>query len=473
MGAQDKHGHAPKGRDLMHKRTRRILTGVGIVLVSVGAVYAVMLAKSTTRLRQAYAALENDRRTMLPAEFIPPAVPDAQNAIVLYESAASMLKAQPVGAKNLLWHLGRLADSFWSDSPDPNDRAELKQLMGQKVVLSALSAIEQGTQCPACRLNRHYDTGVPAEMPMVDDLRPLGRLVSVKACLEAEAGEPNKAWNTMATQLRFADGLRLDPLCAGQLCRSGLIIRACSVIQRLCEIEPPRGENYERMEGLLKDLDDAGSLLRALDGERLLVGERLFNLSMDELYQTVRERVFRANDQTPEIATRLGFRVVVFKPRLVADHAMYLDLMGKFTRILQGPYVPRGSEARKEIDDLRAKSRLLTREFAPRPDLMVDLHYRSIAEVHMTRAGLALLQYRRVHGTFPPTLDALGLERLTDPYTQEPLHYRTQGEGFVVYSVGEDLKDNGGSPRQPKQTTDYDFVWCFPRPKSPRAASGH
>jgi hypothetical protein len=457
----------------MRRRTRRILTGVGIVLVSLGAVYAVMLAKSTARLRQAYAALENDRRPMQRADLIPPAVPDAQNAIVLYQSAATLLKGQPVGAKNLLWHLGRLADSFWSDSPDPNHCAELKQRMGQEVVLSALSAIEQGTQRPVCRLNRNYDTGVPPEMPIVDDLRQLGRLISVKARLEAEAGEPNKAWNTMATQLRFADGLRRDPLCAGQLCRSGLITRVCSAIQRLCEVEPPRGENYQRIEGLLKDLDDASPLLRALDGERLLVGERLFNLSMDELYQTVRERVFRANDQTPEIISRLAFRVVVFKPRLVADHAMYLGLMEKFAQILQGRYVPKGSGARKEIDDLMAKSRILTREFAPRPHLMADFHYRSVAEVHMTRAGLALLQYRQAHGALPPTLDALGLEGLTDPYTQEPLRYRTQGEGFVVYSVGEDLKDNGGTPRQPKQTTDYDFVWRFPRPKSPMAASGH
>jgi hypothetical protein len=458
---------------LIHKRTRRILTGVGIVLVSAGAVYAIMLARSTARLRQAYAALENDGRPMQPAELIPPAVPDAQNAIVLYESAASMLKAQPVGSRNLLWHLGRLADSYWSDSPDPNDCAELRQLMGQEVVLGALAAIEQGTQRPTCRLNRNYDPGVPADMPIVDDLRLLGRILSVKARLEAEAGEPDKAWDTMATQLRFADGLRWDPLCAGQMCRTGLILRACYAIQKLCEIEPPRGEDYQRIEGLLKDLDDVGPLVRALDGERLLVGERLFSLPTDELYQTVRQRVFGADEHTPEIFTRLVFRVVAFKPRFVADHAMYLDLMGKFTRMLQGPYTPKGSGVRKEIDDLMAKPRILTQQFAPRPGLLGDFHYRMVAQVHMTRAGLALLQYRQAHDAFPPTLDALGLEGLTDPYTQEPLRYRTQGEGFVVYSVGEDQKDNGGTPRQPRQTTDYDLVWHFPRPKDPVPANSN
>jgi len=456
----------------MHKRTRRILAGVGIVLVSAGAVYAIMLARSTARLRQAYAALENDGRPMQPADFIPPAVPDSDNAMVRYENAVAVLKAQPVGSRNLLWHLGRLADAFWSDSPDPNDCAELDRLMGQEIVRNALAAVEEGTRCPACRLNRNYDTGVPAEMPIANDLHMLGRLISVKARLEAEAGEFDKAWDTTAAQLRFADGLRGEPLCDGQMCRTGLVIRACYAIQRLCEVEPPRGESYQRIEGLLKDMDGTGPLIRAVDGERLLVGERLFNLPTAELYQIVRQRVFPADDNAPQVLLRLGFRVVAFKPRLVADHAMYLDLVRRFAEMLEGPYVPEGSGARKEIDDLMAQRRMLTSEFAPSPRFVLDFYYRMVAQVHMTRAGLALLHYRQAHGEFPPTLDALGLEGLVDPYTQKQLGYRTEGEGFIVYSVGEDQKDNGGSPRQRRQTTDYDFVWRYPRPTEP-AASGH
>jgi hypothetical protein len=457
----------------MRKRTRRILIGVGIVLVCMGSVYAVLLARAAARLRQAYAALEKDSRPTDAAGLIPSAVPDAQNALVFYESAASLLKAQPFGSKTLLWHLARLADSYGSDAPDPNDCAELRQWLQKDVVRKALAAIEEGAQSPARQLKRSYDTGVPAEMPIVDDLRLLGRLLSVKARLEAEAGASDKAWSTAVTQLRFADGLRSDPLCDSQLCRAGLILRACWAIQGLCEIAPPQGEDCRKTEGLLKDLDDVGPLLRALDGERLLVGERLFGLPSDELYETVRERVLPAGDRTPEIFTRLAFRILVFRPRMVAEHALYLDLMQKSTQILQGPYVPGGSGARQQVQSLMMKPRLLTHNFTPYLDFMVDLHYRKAAEVHITRAGLALLQYRRTHGALPPTLDALGLERLTDPYTQEPLHYRTEGEGFVVYSVGEDLRDNGGTPRQPRGKADYDFVWRFPRPKSPGAANGH
>ena len=100
--------------------------------------------------------------------------------------------------------------------------------------------------------------------------------------------------------------------------------------------------------------------------------------------------------------------------------------------------------------------------------------------MRLTRAGLALLQYQQAHGAFPETLNALGLEGLIDPYTEEPLHYRPEGQGFVVYSVGEDRKDNDGTP-QPERRRDsdprskplaYDEVWRFPNPKS-QAASGN
>jgi hypothetical protein len=456
----------------MRKRNRRILIGVGVVLVLLCSIYAALLVRSTAQLRQAYAALKEEGCRTQAAGLIPPAVPDAENGIVFYESAASLLKGQAFGARTLLWHLERLADSLWSDTPDPNNAAELKHWLQQDVVLRALAAVEEGARCPMCRLKRNYDAGVPDRMPIVDDLRGLGRLLSGRARLEAEAGATDKAWSTAVTQLRLAKGLRSDPLGDSHLCCAGLVIRACRTIQDLCEIAPPQGEDYRNVESLLRHLDDGGSALRALDGERLLVGERLFGLPGNELYQTVRQRVFRANDRTPEIFTRLSFRILAFRPRLVAEHAVYLDLLRESARLCRNPYGREGSETRREVLALLRRPRLMTSEFTPPLDLLADIHYRRMAEVHITRAGLALLQYRRTQGTLPPMLEALGPEGLTDPYTGEPLLYRVAGAGFVVYSVGQDLKDNGGAPRQPKQTTDYDLVWRFPRPKSPEARYG-
>jgi len=85
-----------------------------------------------------------------------------------------------------------------------------------------------------------------------------------------------------------------------------------------------------------------------------------------------------------------------------------------------------------------------------------------IAQLRIVQAGLALLQYKQTKNAFPATLEALKLQNINDPFSDGLLSYKTEGQGFVLYSVGPDQKDNDGSPRQKKQKTDWDIVWIFP-----------
>ena len=141
--------------------------------------------------------------------------------------------------------------------------------------------------------------------------------------------------------------------------------------------------------------------------------------------------------------------------------------------MLEGPYFARDSRTHQVFSDLAGHS-FLTYRLAPMLQLEKEFHCGMVAQVNMTRAGLALLRYRQTHGTFPGSLDVLNLEDLVDPFAEAPLHYRAEGVGFVVYSVGEDQQDNGGIPRQRRTTSDpryktpqYDLIWRFPRAADP------
>jgi len=57
---------------------------------------------------------------------------------------------------------------------------------------------------------------------------------------------------------------------------------------------------------------------------------------------------------------------------------------------------------------------------------------------------LALFFYRMRNGRFPASLSALSSPSLIDPFNDQPLHYRRIANGFILYSVGPDLIDNGG-----------------------------
>jgi hypothetical protein len=90
-----------------------------------------------------------------------------------------------------------------------------------------------------------------------------------------------------------------------------------------------------------------------------------------------------------------------------------------------------------------------------------ERYWEVIAQMHITRTGLAVLQEKKTQGAFPETLEKLKLKSLDDPFSTEQLRYKPQGQGFILYSVGPDQKDNGGSPKEKKQKTDWDIVWAY------------
>jgi len=63
-------------------------------------------------------------------------------------------------------------------------------------------------------------------------------------------------------------------------------------------------------------------------------------------------------------------------------------------------------------------------------------------------AMLAIHQYNRQHAQYPETLSELVpkyLPRIPIDYADsQPLHYRRTPEGYLLYSIGEDGRDDGG-----------------------------
>ena len=93
-------------------------------------------------------------------------------------------------------------------------------------------------------------------------------------------------------------------------------------------------------------------------------------------------------------------------------------------------------------------------------------------ERQMMLAAIALKRFQLRHGKLPPSLEALVPELLPavpyDSMSAKPLGYRLKADGsYVLYSVGEDGKDDGGDPNPPPGTPaglwgGRDAVWPSP-----------
>jgi hypothetical protein len=73
-------------------------------------------------------------------------------------------------------------------------------------------------------------------------------------------------------------------------------------------------------------------------------------------------------------------------------------------------------------------------------------------QVEGLRAVVGLEQYKKTHGEYPESLDALTPEFLdsvpVDAYSTEPLRYSRKNDSYQVYSVGRDGNNDDGDPKR-------------------------
>jgi hypothetical protein len=91
----------------------------------------------------------------------------------------------------------------------------------------------------------------------------------------------------------------------------------------------------------------------------------------------------------------------------------------------------------------------------------VHAEERAHVRLLLTDVGYALAAYNADHGAFPDSLDALVPDLLPavplDPFTGDPLRYELKGDGFLLYSVGANGRDDGGLMDGRQNTDDIAF----------------
>ncbi|HEY8751208.1 MAG TPA: hypothetical protein VIM11_24705 [Tepidisphaeraceae bacterium] len=70
------------------------------------------------------------------------------------------------------------------------------------------------------------------------------------------------------------------------------------------------------------------------------------------------------------------------------------------------------------------------------------------AEMRLTQVGMLLAAYKADHNSYPASLDELagtgGKPLPLDNFTDRLLGYHRNGNGYTLYSLGQNLTDEGG-----------------------------
>ena len=450
----------------MKKSKHPFLKWAGLVFLVLGLVYAGLVVAGNMAVRREKAALEAAGFPMRPEQVIPAAIPEEDNAAPLYNAAVKALKEQPRlesegndadggSPNNLLDQLGRTAVAFLKAPDDAEAAKNFETLVLDPRVTDFLASFERASALPGYRQENDYSKGAEMSLPHISDNLTVSQILAALALQQMRQGNTAAAWRTIEISFRFADTLRDEPLLISQLVRLSQQSIAIKAMKDAAAISAPSEDVSQMLQKQLSLFNGEKSAALALNGERILFSEWAFSQSPVSLGKWMRKFSFGEEVSFPYSSTLAS---VVFGPLLQPwDNAAFLQ--ASRTMFASGEKAVSESDEGSYVQNIPGLFALTKYAIPSVQRVRSRLTHAESAEL-VARLGLAVINYKREHGVFPRDLQALGAQDLVDPFTGKPLVYRPEPNGFLLYSVGPDLTDDGGREYDHKERKG-DIVWRY------------
>jgi hypothetical protein len=229
-------------------------------------------------------------------------------------------------------------------------------------------------------------------------------------------------------------------------------------------VSAPPDEVSQKIQKQLSLYGGEKSMALALNGTRILMGEWAFSRSLPDVLKHVSLIGSVSSPSNEDQKTSYFIRAflsrwsaALFGPLVMPwDHALYLKTM---RGMLAEPFSNETITKDQSLETLPAYGYLTRLIVASHSGCRSSALYGDGASM-VGLLGLKAINYKKEHGAFPRDLSVLGAQDLVDPCTGKPLVYRPEPNGFLLYSAGPDLTDDGGAEYDNK-TKKGDIVWRY------------
>ena len=407
-------------------RTKRLLKWTGIVLGGLVAVLlianAVFVWRTDTALERRLEAIRADGEPLMLADLARDPVPPEFNAHTYLQRAAA-------GIEGMGEFLDEVFRSETYQLREPTE-AELARIRAAFTAYpQVLPLLQQAAEAPD--YDPGYDYTQPTDRLIGQIMERLGarraaiRVLDGHALLCLAEDRHDEAFETSLAMLRLARHVAREPMVVGNLVSHAIRSIAVDSMTRVLRAAPISENRRAILEADLAAFDDVEVFRHALVTERVLGIESYRQLPSRNVWLYLR-----------------GYWNL--------DVAYYLDLLEASLATADRTYAD-ATAAMEAVSRPVAGGLVLVRLFEPALDPVRRLAARSTALTRCLRVLNALQAFEEEHPGAVPELADLGLpaEAITDPFTGEPLRMRRLPEGWLIYSVGENLTDNGGAVTAP------------------------
>ena len=375
-------------------------------------------------------------------EVLPPRPAPETNAAPIYVKLARLVSGPLKDAQTVV-------NNGLGNKVLPEKRAAAIAALAQ--LQPVFDEIKQLDSKPNCCFDREWSKGPSLLFPEFAGIRPLLKDLCLKADVLDENGDTRGALKMVSYAQRVSRDAGSDPVLI-----SMLVSIACRAVvnkefERLIEHHSADTTFLNLVESSIK----ANAILPNL--RFYIGGEIAFNrLSLRSL-QSMRDISYTSEDEN---RTPSSLEKSFFKSGLVQDTLE--------ARLLQAwesawPKLPKDRNAWQESEDvLRAMERsvdadhslgnTLNRILLPVFDSASEAIGTLQAHDRLLITAIEVLKSRAIHSKFPAaTPSSLGVTRM-DPFDGLPLRYSPSDDGFILYSIGRDRRDDGGHVRSAGDT---------------------
>jgi hypothetical protein len=373
------------------------------------------------------------------------AIPDDQNAATYVVAAAKALPRD--------WPRQSLVDELKHISQPTalTDRQSYELAVELKKAAPALAEArkltDQGTGRYEVAWRKAY---LSTEMSHLRQIEAVEQLLRLEGFRAAQEGEMDAALAAARGILDAGRSLGDEPMLESCLIRMNAHLNATGAIERVLAQGSATEAALADTQRLLEDEAAQNLLLLAARGERAGLHGLLLALESQEL--TVADLIPSENADELTLDDKL---IAIFSDRTLVQqgaveraHAWLLAYLTEFVDIAKLP-VEQQKPLIDKLEARRAKASTAARKLAPPIGQMARVPHQTQALLRCAAAALAVERYRLAMGRWPEKLTDLTPDYFAtvplDPFDGKPVRFKRQKDGVVVYSIGPDGTDDGGS----------------------------
>lgn len=434
--------------------------------------------------------LERLRQAGIPTTFVNiPEIPDELNGALLFRQAfelKDMLSERYQEEWQYMPHEGTVA---WDEVPADKKKRVVDLVLHDPDFARLFQLLEKASQMNCCFLTREeHQTASQAKkyesQRHLAKFRGCVRMLATRAQLQAENGEIEKALRSLLTAFKTASSLRNEPHLMSQILRLACQGIAAYNLQDVLNSGPKSTILYQALIDEIRAERKTNLTQCALGGEIPFgppyfselrqAGEKLSEENIRgrfEMEDRVRQMFGLDKEHFPHSAELTELLNALRKEGpeqfWYREELIHLQTMSRLYSLAGEPYWEardRLKELRNELENMPGSRGFWTRLMLQSLLRLFDAEARSDAQLGTAELALALKIYKAKHKFYPSSLAQLVPEIIPvlpkDPYTGEDFLYNPRGMNILIYSVGPNLKDDGGTPGEVTGWKgDCDIVW--------------